>query len=560
MIFRAAAAATVCILIALGTTSPTLAQAPAPVADLLLLNGKVVTVDPLFSITQAVAIRGDKIVAVGTTEQIRAMAAPGARVIDLERRTVIPGLIDNHGHYARAAQTWTREARLDGVLSRNDALERLRARARSVKPDDWVLVLGGWSEGQFLDDPRGFTRDELDRLIPDHPVYLQVNYSHAYANSLALQAAGFDDQSEDPKNGKLGRDAQGKLTGRLDGAGAYLPVFRKIPPLPPEQAITGVTALLSDLNRVGITTIGDVGGYNFSPNFYAPFDALRRQDELTVRVYNTVWGDVHTPAEVTAWLPEIAKIKPFRSDDWRDTVGYGETMYVPLHESTVDSKKAPDATDMDQFKRVASAVAEAGLYAHIHVHFHDRISAFLEVIEGINKNVRALRPLRWTIVHAEGLSADDLRHMKALGMMASINNWPTVGYEDQQAAYGNRIYTAPPLKLIRESGIHWGIGTDATVVAPINPFLGLWWLVTGKSLSGNVATVDMPSREEALIAWTRANAWFFFRENEIGSLEPGKLADLVVLDRDYLTVPVDEIRDIRPAMTIVGGKIVYTAR
>jgi predicted amidohydrolase YtcJ len=534
--------------------------ARAQTADLLLLNGKVVTVDPLFSVTQAVAIRGDKIVAVGGNEQIRAMAASGARVIDLERRTVIPGLIDNHGHYARAAQTWTREARLDGVLSRNDAQERLRARARTVKPDDWVLVLGGWSEGQFLDDPRGFTRDELDRLVPDHPVYLQVNYSHAYANSLALQAAGFDDKSEDPKNGKLGRDAQGKLTGRLDGAGAYLPVFRKIPPLPPEQAITGVTALLSDLNRVGITTIGDVGGYNFSPNFYAPFDALRRQDELTVRVYNTVWGDVHTPAEVTAWLPEIAKIKPFRGDDWRDTVGYGETIYVPLHESTVDSKKAPDAADMEQFKRVASAVAEAGLYAHIHAHFHDRISAFLDVIEDINKNVRALRPLRWTIVHAEGLTADDLRRMKTLGMMASINNWPTVGYEDQQAAYGNRIYTAPPLKLIRESGIHWGIGTDATVVAPINPFLGLWWLVTGKSLSGQVTTVDMPSREEALIAWTRANAWFFFRENEIGSLEPGKFADLVVLDRDYLTVPVDEIRDIRPAMTIVGGKIVYTAR
>jgi predicted amidohydrolase YtcJ len=534
--------------------------ARAQTADLLLLNGKVVTVDPLFSVTQAVAIRGDKIVAVGGNEQIRAMAASGARVIDLERRTVIPGLIDNHGHYARAAQTWTREARLDGVLSRNDAQERLRARARTVKPADWVLVLGGWSEGQFLDDPRGFTRDELDRLVPDHPVYLQVNYSHAYANSLALQAAGFDDQSEDPKNGKLGRDAQGKLTGRLDGAGAYLPVFRKIPPLPPEQAITGVTALLSDLNRVGITTIGDVGGYNFSPNFYAPFDALRRQDELTVRVYNTVWGDVHTPAEVTAWLSEIAKIKPFRGDDWRDTVGYGETIYVPLHESTVDSKKAPDAVDMEQFKRVASAIAEAGLYAHIHAHFHDRISAFLDVIEDINKNVRALRPLRWTIVHAEGLTADDLRRMKALGMMASINNWPTVGYEDQQAAYGNRIYTAPPLKLIRESGIHWGIGTDATVVAPINPFLGLWWLVTGKSLSGQVATVDMPSREEALIAWTRANAWFFFRENEIGSLEPGKFADLVVLDRDYLTVPVDEIRDIRPAMTIVGGKIVYTAR
>ncbi len=536
------------------------AHAQAQTADLLLVNGKVVTVDPFFTIAQAIAVNGDRIVATGTNEQVRALAAPGARVIDLERRTVIPGLIDNHGHYARAAQTWQREARLDGVLSRGEAMERLRARARMVKADDWVLVIGGWSDGQFADEPRGFTKDELDRLVPDHPVYLQVNYSHAYANSLALKAAGYDDQTQDPKGGKLERDAQGHLTGRLNGAGAYLPVFRKIPPLPPDQGRAGVTALLSDLSKVGVTAIGDVGGYNFSLNFYAPFDALRRQDELTVRVYNTIWGDVHTPAEVTAWLPKIAEIKPFRGDDLRDTVGYGETMYVPLHEGPVDSKAPPPAEDLAQFKRVATAVAEAGLYAHVHAHFHDRMSSFLDVFEDINKNVRPLRPLRWSLVHAEGVTAQDLQRMKAMGMMISINNWPTVGYEDQQAAYGERIYTAPPLKLIKESGIRWGIGTDATVVAPINPFFGLYWLVTGKSLSGKVATHDTLTREEALIAWTQSNAYFFFRENDLGSIQSGKLADLVVLDRDYMTVPPDQIRDIRPAMTIMGGKVVYSAR
>ncbi|HTP83204.1 MAG TPA: amidohydrolase family protein, partial [Alphaproteobacteria bacterium] len=468
--------------------------------------------------------------------------------------------IDNHGHYARAAQTWLREARLDGVLSRSDALEKLRARAKTVKPGDWVLVIGGWSEGQFADDPRGFTREELDRLVPEHPVYLQVNYSHAYGNSAALAAAGIDEHTQDPRGGKIERDANGKLTGRLDGAGAYMPVFRQIPPPPPEQAIAGATALLGDLSRVGITALGDVGGYNFSPDFYKPFDALRRENELTVRVYNTVWGDVHTSDEVTAWLPQISKIKPFHGDDLRDTVGYGETMYVPLHEGPVDSGAPPPAADLAQFRRVATAVAEAGLYAHIHAHYHARISAFLDVIESINKDVRALRPYRWTIVHAEGVTAEDLERMRRIGMMISINNWPTVGYEDQHAALGERIYASPPLKLIRESGLRWGIGTDATVVAPINPFFGLYWLVTGKSLSGQVATHDTVSRDEALIAWTRSNAHFFFRENELGSIEPGKLADFVVLDRDYMTVPADAIRDIKPAMTIVGGKIVYTAR
>lgn len=537
-----------------------LAHAQAPRADFVLLHGKVVTVDPLFDITEAVAIRGDRILAVGPTAEIRALAAPGARVIDLQGRTVIPGLIDSHGHYARAAQTWQREARLDGILSRDDALEKIRAHARRAKPGDWVLTIGGWSEDQFLDDPRGFTRDELDRLVPDHPVYLQVNYSHAYANTLALAAAGIDEHTPDPKGGKIERDASGRPTGRLDGAPAFLPVFRKIPPLPPEQAIAGATALLGDLNRAGITAICDVGGYNFSPDFYKPFDALHQANALTVRVFNTVWGDVHSPADVTAWLPKIAQIRPFHGDDLRDTVGYGETMYVPLHEASVESGQPPSPADLAQFRRVATAVAQAGLYARIHVHFHARLSAFLDVIEDIDRNVRALRPFRWSIEHAEGATGGDLARMRRLGMMVAINNWPTVGYADQQAAYGDRVYHYPPLKLIRDSGLRWGIGTDATVVAPIDPFYSLYWLVTGKSLSGKVATHDPMSREDALIAWTQSNAYFVFRENELGSLQPGKLADLVVLDRDYMTVPDDEIRDIKPAMTIVGGKIVYTAR
>jgi predicted amidohydrolase YtcJ len=535
-------------------------RAQAPAADFLLLNGKIITVDPLFRTAQAVAVRGDRIVGVGTTEAMRALAAPGARVVDLQGRTVIPGLIDNHGHYARAAQTWMREARLDGILSREQAMEKLAAKAKAAAPGDWVLVLGGWSEGQFADAPRGFTRDELDRIVPNHPAYLQVNYSHAYANSLALKAAGYDDKSEDPKGGKLERDAQGHLTGRLDGAAAYLPVFKKIPPLPADQALAGATALLSDLSRVGVTTIGDVGGYNFSLKFYDAFDALRRQDELTVRVYNTIWGDVHDDAEVTAWLPEIPKIRVFHGDDLRDTVGYGETMYVPLHEAPVITNPPPAAADLAQFRRVATAVAEAGLYAHIHAQFHNRISAFLDVIEDINRDVRPLRPLRWNIVHAVGITADDLARMKRIGMMVSINNWPTVGYEDQVGPYGEHMQDSPPLKLIRDSGLRWGVGTDATVVAPINPFFGLYWLVTGKSLSGKVATKDPVSREEALIAWTQSNAYFFFRENDLGSIEPGKLADFVVLDRDYMTVPADQIRDIKPAMTIMGGKIVYSAR
>ncbi len=549
------AAATILALAGLGFAGTALAQT----ADLVLINGKIVTVDPLFSIAQAVAVHGDRIVAVGKTEAIQKLAAANARVIDLHGKTVIPGLIDNHGHYARAAQTWNREARLDGIRSRKAAIAKLQAKAKATKPGDWVFVFGGWMESQFADDPSPFTRAELDRAVPNHPVYMQVNYSHAYVNSAALKAAGIDDQAPDPKGGKFVRDAAGKLTGRLNGAPAYLPVFKKIPPTPQAEVLPSVTALLTDLNRVGITTIGDVGGFNFSQSFYSPFDELRREGELTVRVFNTIWGDVHSPDEVTSWLPEIAKLRPFSGDNLRDLIGYGETMYVPLHEGPVDSKAPPDAVQMIQFRRVITEVARAGLYDHLHVHYHSRIAAFLDVIEDINKNIRPIRPLRWNFVHAEGIQADDLARMKRLGMMVSINNWPTVGYDDQHALVGEHIRAMPPLKLIRESGVRWGIGTDATVVAPINPFYGLWWLTTGKSLNGKVATDNPVSRQEALIAWTQSNAYFSFRENDLGSIQPGKLADFVVLDRDYMTVPLDQIRDLKPLMTIMGGKTVYEA-
>jgi predicted amidohydrolase YtcJ len=165
--------------------------------------------------------------------------------------------------------------------------------------------------------------------------------------------------------------------------------------------------------------------------------------------------------------------------------------------------------------------------------------------------------LRWTLVHADQLEPRDVERMRALGMLVSINSRPTVTFDDLLAAQHDKAYHMPPLKLIRDGGLIWGIGTDATVVAPINPFYTLWWLATGKTMNGRIATHDPVSREEALIAHTRSNAYLLFREAELGSIEPGKLADMVVLDRDYLTVPLDAIRDIAPVMTIMDGRVVY---
>jgi predicted amidohydrolase YtcJ len=186
---------------------------------------------------------------------------------------------------------------------------------------------------------------------------------------------------------------------------------------------------------------------------------------------------VHTADEVTRWLPEIAKIPVFRGDAMVDTIGYGETIFVPLHDSPNAFEVHPSADAMTQWRRVAGAVAEAGLHAHIHAQIHGSIAAFLDAIEDIA--VRPIRPLRWTFVHADQLDARDVARMRVLGMMVSINSRPTVTFDDLVAAQRDKAYEMPPLKLIRDSGLIWGIGTDATVVAPINPFYTLWWLSTG---------------------------------------------------------------------------------
>src|SRR5580700_463314 len=184
------------------------AQQPAP--DLILSNGKIITVDERFTIAQAVAIAGDRIVAVGTNQEMARLAGANTRRIDLMGKSVTPGLIDNHMHLLRAATTWLRELRLDGVVSRKSAVEMLRARAKAAGPGEWVYNIGGWAHQQFTDDPKPFTREELDQIAPENPVALQESYYQVFLNSRALKEFGIEQGVPDPKDfvkGSILRDA-----------------------------------------------------------------------------------------------------------------------------------------------------------------------------------------------------------------------------------------------------------------------------------------------------------------------------------------------------------------
>ena len=525
-------------------------------ADLILRNGKVVTVDDRFTIAQAIAIKGERVLATGTNAAMAKLAGPGTRTIDLRGRTVIPGLIDNHAHFMRAAEFWHREVRFDGVTSRRRALEMIAAKAKESAPGEWVLALGGWSLEQFTDSQQGFTREELDRVAPDNPVALQLIYFRIYTNSAGLKALGIDDKAPDPRGGKIEKDASGQPTGELNGAGAVRGTLAKLGEVAMQRMTQNAAALLHDLGAMGITSYIDMGGRGFQDKYLEPFRVLARDRRMSVRVFYYTWYEPETPAQVDDVVAKIKEMKPFQGSDWLDHVGYGETVFFPLHDNLLAAAANPSREAMAQWRRVAQAVADQGMAMCVHAQLRGSIEAFLTEIESINA-ARPIKGLRWSIVHADQLEPKDLDRLRRLGMYVQIQSRPTIQGMLMMKVHGDRTYGMPPMRMVQDSGIPWGLGSDATAVTPSNPFYTLWFAVTGKMLGGAVVNRQTITREEALIAHTRSNAAFMFQEANLGSLQAGKYADLVVLSRDYLTVPVNEILDIQPLMTMVGGKAVF---
>ncbi len=547
------------LAIACTALSPALRRAdaqPAAVApDVILYNGKVLTVDERFSVAEAVAIRGERIVAVGTAADLLMTKGEATKLVDLGGRTVIPGLIDNHAHFIRAPEH--DELRLDGVASRRDALAMVAARVRAARPGDWVVTLGGWSEDQFADDPRGFPREELDRVAPSTPVVLQAIYNQSYLNTAALKAAGIDARTPDPRGGKIERDAKGQPSGLVRGAGGVAFVAAKIP-LPDKAAWTeNVKRLVAELNAMGLTAWYDAGGRGIDERHYAVYRELAERGELNARAFWTTIRQPSTPEQVDRVLAEIAQAKPFQGNDHFDNIGWGESVYIPATTSLLRPGFAAKPEDMAQVRRIALAVAERGMMLNAHVEMTPAIDAYLDVYEAINRE-RPIKGLRWVFSHLDQVDDAQLERMKRLDLYAGLHSRPLIQGALMHQAHGERAWDMPPFRRVQASGIVWGLGSDATAVTTSNPFYTLWFAVTGRMIGGRQVNRQTVTREQALVAHTRSNALFVFQESNLGSIAPGKYADLVVLDRDYLAVPADEIKDIRPVMTLVGGKVVYS--
>jgi predicted amidohydrolase YtcJ len=544
------------LVLALVLLGATPAAAQTPPADMILVNGKIVTVDDRFAIAEALAIRDRRIVAVGSNAEIEKLKGPQTRTISLDGRTVIPGLIDNHSHWVRAAEH--NELRFDGVTTRKRAIALLTERVRAAKPGEWVAVLGGWSEEQFTDEERGFTRAELDAIAPNNPVVLQSVYNHSYINSAALKAANIDESTANPPGGTIEKDANGALTGLVRGAGGVAFVAAKIPHADQETWFSNTRRLVSYLNSLGITAWSDLGGRGMSARHYEPYRRLADAGELNARVFWLTIRQPATPEQMDKVLAEVPRTVPFQGNDYFDHIGWGESTYGPATTNTMRADGPMNPVVMAQVRRLAEALARQGIHLNAHVEMQTAIDAFLEQYESVNKS-HPIKGLRWVYSHLDQVTDVQLDRMKRLGMSAQIHSRPLIQGALMHKIHGDKAWDMPPFRRVQDSGIHWGLGSDATAVTPSNPFYTLSFAVTGKMIGGRHVNRQTVTREEALIAHTRSNAYFLFQESNLGSLTRGRYADLLVLDRDYLTVPADEIKDIKPLITMVGGRVVHDA-
>jgi predicted amidohydrolase YtcJ len=531
--------------------SSAFAQAP----DTVLVNGKILTVDAQFSTREALAIRDGKILALGSSAEMRRLAGPRSRVIDLQGRTVIPGLIDSHLHAIRAAETFATEVNWIGAPTMADALGRIRDATRTMKPGAWLIVAGGWNVQQFKENRRP-TQAELVAAAPNNPVYVQLGYGWAMLTPSALKALNILNDADVPAGGRLEKDASGKPTGAISGGqGAIIALFDKLPKPTFDEQVAGTKKFFRELNRLGLTGVVDPGGNNLAPDDYQALFKVWREGQMTMRVAYTLCGQ--TPGEEFAEIRNLVALMPQGfGDDMLRFNGLGERITAAMN-----NNPRPTDADKEQYYEIVKWAAQRGLSLTMHWNNDASVGQLLSIFERVNREI-PIGGLRWSIAHLNDASAATLARMKALGVGWTVQDamyFGGEGYVQQAGAEAAR--RVPPVNTGTKIGVPIGGGTDAHRVASYNPFTSLQWFLDGKTVAGVAirGVEETPDRAAALRFYTLGSSWFSFDEKKRGSLEAGKLADLAVLSQDYMTVAVDQIHNTESFLTMVGGRIVYAA-
>lgn len=548
-------------------------------ATLILHHGKIVTVDPRFRVVDSIAIRGDRIVGIGAHEEVARLAGPGTRQIDLNGKTVLPGLIDSHGHAADAA-VYEFDHPIPEMETIADVLRYIKSRAAIAKEGEWIVLTQVFVTR--LRDQRFPTRAELDAAAPRNPAYFSTG-PDASVNSLALKLSGIDKdfQITDGKPGRIERDANGEPTGILRNCSRLVKTQSGDKTPTDEDRRQRLKMLLADYNSVGITSISERDLDDAGIELYR---RLRENGELTCRVYVMCSVDAQMPLDKIEERMLSAARSPLHQYNnmlWvRGIKTYldggmltgSAYMLQPWGISKVYSIDDPNYRGMRYIEPgKLSQIVRFALKNELQFTSHSvgdgavqgMIDAYLEV----NKDfpIRSARPC---ISHANFMSAEAIQKMKALGIVLDLQPaWLWLDGATLRKQFGNeRLAYFQPYKSLFENGVIVGGGSDhmqkigsLRSINPYNPFLGMWITLTRQP-----RWTDQPlhpeqriSREQAIRLYTVNNAYLTFEEKQKGSLEKGRLADLVVLDRDILTCPVDEVRNIQVEQTYLGGKLVY---
>ncbi len=527
--------------------------AAAQPADVVLANGRIVTLDRQSRIADSIAVRGDRIVAVGSATEVRATGGPGTRTIDLGGRTVIPGLIDSHIHAIRAGLRSATETSFIGASTIGEALERIRLAAAQTRGDAWIVVGGGWTPGQFAERRRP-TESEIAAAAPGRRVYVQLFYRAILLSQAARQALGIEGEASLPGGAKFERDEAGLANGWIAGdTGAITSLYERLPRPDAREATEGTRRFFAELNRHGVTGIIDPGGHNLAPEEYETLLALWRSGGLTLRVAYSI--SAPRPGSELDDLRTLTRFLPMGiGDGMLRFNGIGERVTWGLY-----NNDAPSEAQLRAFTEVAQWAAGRGLTLTAHWNNDRSVHHLLDLFERVDRET-PIRGLRWSIAHLHDASDVSLQRMKALGVGWLMQNGLYFAAASFVASRPG-IERSPPIRSAMDLGVAVGGGTDAHRVMSYHPFVSLRWMIDGRTVEGLPTrnSKELPTREEALRLYTQGSAWFAFDEGSRGTLEAGRLADLAVLDRDYLTVPLAEMGATRSLLTMVGGRVVHAA-
>jgi hypothetical protein len=527
-------------------------------------NGKIATNSkPYFA--EALGVEDGKISAAGRNSDVLRLKKPDTETVDLRGQTVIPGLNDSHLHIIRGGLHYNLELRWDGVPSLADALRMLKEQAARTPAPQWVRVVGGWNEFQFA-ERRMPTLEEINAAAPETPVFVLHLYDRAFLNAAALRAVGYTRDTPNPPGGEIQRDKNGNPTGLLiarPNAGVLYSTLAKGPVLSFEDQLVSTRHFMREMNRLGVTSAIDAGGgFQNYPDDYGVVTELHRRNQMTVRIAYNLFTQrpKHELDDFKRWT---GSTKLHQGDSTFRLNGAGEMLVFSAADFEDFLEPRPDLAEVleDELDAVIRHLAAARWPFRLHATYNESIERFVNVFEKVNRDI-PFQGMNWFLDHAETISDRNIERVVALGGGIAIQHRMAYQGEYFVNRYGPGAARAtPPVRRMLELGCPVGAGTDATRVASFNPFVSLYWLVTGKTVGGLELYPEKNrlTREEALRLYTQGSSWFSTEDGAKGELREGQLADFAVLTNDYFKIPAEDIKNLESQLTVVGGEVVHAS-